>query len=347
MMGYKLIFVFLGQNRFPDILHVEVERINRIINVPFEIWYQFDAGELSHSQRLSLQSSHVKLREMIPATDDELIKFDPKLRERNSSALRAMGGGLRRATIWRQIIDLRKFLDCLQVDDELKTIIVRLRPDYTLSDNFYLRLNENIFSLNPCVVGGKLLTRKIWVMWASNTVPFYFHDAVFAGTLGDLKLLVDEDCNRSLSAFYPSASLPIFFFMKPFISNVDLQYILRILKTRGFDYDLLTDQRYLSGMRYYYLQRELYFNVQYFKSFWYLQWLNGASKKRIWYVFRSRLQFLILPYLLSIKRLSPFAVESNCTQDNAMKYLKTLPRKKILLPKYIENKITKLLRKIK
>lgn len=333
----KIIFAFFGQNRFFSVFKKEVIKIRECFNSNCEIYYQYEEGQLSEIELKELKNYDVILRKTKEVDEESLMKFDPLLKERKISKLRKMGGGLRRATIWRQIIDLRSFLDFINKDFSHKSYLVRMRPDYSMNKKFYKKLLINPEYLFPDAPESLVFNNKIWVMFASATHPFYLHDAVFGGTIEDLNKLIDSENNICLKDYYPTnTGLPTFFFIRPFIEQKNIQNAMHILKTKSFDYAMLKDKEYLQALSYYHVELTKSFNIKYFDSTWYVQWLNGKGVRRIWIPFNTIFSFWILPFLITHKRLMPMAIEINYSFRQMQKNISLLPRHNPLSSVFID-----------
>ena len=333
----EIIFAFFGQNRFFSVFKEEVIKIRKKFNSNCKIFYQYEAGQLSKQELEELKNYDVILREIQEVDESTLLKFDPMLKYRETSSLRKMGGGLRRATIWRQIIDVRSFLDFIKEDFSKKSYLIRLRTDYSMSEKFYQKVLKKPEDLFPDATKSDVFEKKVWVMFASATNPFYLHDAVFGGTIEDLNKLVDSENNISLKDYYPThTGLPTFFFIRPFIERTNIQNAMAILKSRPFEYALLKNEKYRDALYDYYAELTKSFNIEYFDSVWYLQWLKGKGVKRIWIPFNTKLSFWILPYFITHKRLMPIATELNYTLNQMKKNISLLPRHNPLSSKFMD-----------
>ena len=339
----KVFIVFLGQNRFFSVFENELKKIRKYSSSDFQIYYQYDEGSLTGAEIRILKSYNVTLREVKEVSEDTLLEYDPNLLNRGGSELRKMGGGLRRATIWRQLIDLKSFLNFVDNNCSSADLLIRMRPDYSMSASFYQQLSLDLAGLFPNANSSSVFNKKIWVMWASAVVPFYIHDAVFGGTIGDINKLVDVNNNSVLKEYYPGTPLPLFFFVRPFIDNRHIGDALRILKTTPFTYELLSDKKYSAALAEYHNELSNSFNVKFFDSRWHVQWLQGRSVKRIWLAFNWTWNFKILPFLLTPTYLSPFAMEVNDTFPGLQKKITLLPHKTpktaILINEYIVENI--------
>lgn len=333
----KIIFAFFGQNRFFSVFKEEVIKIKKQNNSNCKIFYQYEEGQLSEQEEKELKEYNVVLRKIKEVDEDILLKFDPMLKSRESSRLRKMGGGLRRATIWRQIIDVRSFLDFIKDDFSNKSYLIRLRTDYSMSENFYQKILKKPEDLFPDAPKSDVFIKKIWVMFASATNPFYLHDAVFGGTIEDLNKLIDSENNICLKDYYPThTGLPTFLFIRPFIESTNIHNAMLILKKKPFEYSFLKDKKYRDALLEYYVELTKSFNIEYFESIWYLQWLKGNGVKRIWVPFNTKLSFCFLPYFLIHKRLMPIAFELNYTLNQMKKNISLLPRSNPLSSIFID-----------
>lgn len=336
-----VIIVFLGQNRFFSVFEKELKKIRSAGQSNLIIYYQYDTGSLSLSEIKILKKYNVILREVKEVCDEQLKEFDPSLLDREGSELRKFGGGLRRATIWRQLIDLKSFLNFINDDFSNDSFIIRMRPDYAMTETFYKQLSYEPEKLFPDAKDSEVFYKKIWVMWASATIPFYLHDAVFGGTLLDMNKLIDDDNNISLNSYYPCYGLPILFFVRPFVENSHIGEALKILTRTPFKYELLSDPKYRSALSEYHQILSNSFNVKFFDSRWHVQWLNGKGVKRIWIPFNNSWTFKIFPQLLSTDYLGPFALEKNKTFEELQEQLIKLPKRTPLSAHLIEKFILK------
>ena len=305
------VILFLGHNRFPHVFRNEIKKINDIFNGDVEIYYQYDTGTLPFEEIEYLEKCGVNLVEVNPLSDDEILKYDPQLLERDYCQIRLMGGGLRRATIWRQIVDLRRGLDYLKNCHNHSVFLLRSRPDISLDISIYQKFIFQPLTLCPVINGNNVFQNKIWVQWASCFVPFYINDICFAGKLSDLDKIISYDSNIELKEFYPTYSLPILIFIYPFANNEYIRIFLKKYSSNAFDRKLLRNSEYRQILLSYYEIILKNFNVEYHKIGWHLQWLDGGMKFRIWVRIPNLYLLKILSFILSDNLLSPFAAEKN------------------------------------
>ena len=241
------------------------------------IYYVTDDGTLDEVTNEYLMDAGVIIVSKPALTDSDLKKFDPKIDTR-VERLRKVSGGVRSGTVWRQLYDLNYVLKIIPQEGR----ILRTRTDIVLNVNL---LRSLLIKPLPKSVSGPhaVLDEKIWVQWFSLHTPFYIHDTAFFGRAADLRKLVSEETNQELASYYPTASLPVFFWLLPFSKHSEtISLWLRTYSAKKYSLKLLTDRRYLNSLLAYYKYINANFHVDYSDVGWYLQWNPGVMEYRIW-----------------------------------------------------------------
>lgn len=316
------IVVFLGQNRNFGAFLEHVRIIRSTLGETVSVYYQHE-NQLSPAQESRLLEYDVQTISVKPMTDQDLLSFDPELLTRQPCALRKHGGGIRRATIWRQVVDIRKFLE--QLDEaHLSQVIIRCRPDVELDTSFWFLVKNSLSDLCPLATEESPFDRKIWVQWASAIYPMYLNDTVFAGTKADLLKMISPQYNVELARYYPSSFLPMYLFAGYLCGQAWFEEYLVSYMDRDIRCNL-ADRNWRENVWVPYLEelRKSY-NVQYFEGKWYLQWLNGQWVTRDWIRVKRPSDLVSLPKMFPFEFLGPLALEDADTIDSCIT-LATLP----------------------
>jgi len=105
------------------------------------------------------------------------------------------GNGNQRGVTY-QVRNLEAGLKLLRDDDAL---VLKYRPDFIASPRLlqdkivnFDRLCAPVSTIAPNGVAmpAPVLAHKIWIPWADSNQPFFYEDAAFLGTLGDIRKLV-------------------------------------------------------------------------------------------------------------------------------------------------------------
>ena len=105
------------------------------------------------------------------------------------------GNGNQRGVVY-QVKNLEAGLALLRDEDAL---VLKYRPDFIASARLLREKIANFdhfcapvstFAPNGVAMPAPVLAHKIWVPWADSNQPFFYEDATFLGTLGDMRKLV-------------------------------------------------------------------------------------------------------------------------------------------------------------
>ena len=278
----KNYVLFMGQLREPsnflkclDDLQFFIK--NRIVS---KILFVTDTGYVTNDFKIELIKNNVELLEKEPLDDKYLMKFDPMLKKRKPG-IRKESGGMRAATIWRQLYDLNYALK--HIPDEAN--VLRTRTDIYIDKQFLekLFLDDEFRKVDPLKYPE--FKEKIWIQWFSLSFPFYIHDTAFYGCKGDISKLVNNEVNIELAKYYPTSSLPIFFWILPFYKkNKIFKLWLEQYAAQPFKTKLLNDPLYLKILYEYYKVIDANFKVYFPEVKWSLQWNPGKYVTRCWHV---------------------------------------------------------------
>jgi hypothetical protein len=264
----KINVVFLGQLRNWDNFISQLKLIKELKDDSISVSYFVDDDELSREQEEYLGGILDNLVRLQPPSEAELLKFDPMMLSR-SSGIRSRSGGMRRASLWRQLIDLNTVYAHFSSDDYL----IRTRTDINISSDF---LESIILKIKT----GQL-ENKVWVQWWNLLEPFYIHDTAFAGKLGVLRKYIDESANLSLAKFYPTNSLPMFFWILPYIEEDWVKIWLSKYSKRKPNITFLVNRDFRLIIRKYIEVVDKNFCVEFGEIYWFLQW-SSKRRLRIW-----------------------------------------------------------------
>lgn len=275
----SLKILFLGQMRTWENFLSQIKFFQSQNVIEVDIYYHVEQNTLTQSQFNMLNDMSIRVIVSDPISRDEVKKFDPKLDSRNSG-IRKVSGGMANGSLWKQIIDLNTAYSHFEDDD----YILRTRAD--------LVFNESIFTDLVSYINTGKLEEKIWVQWINVFEIFYIHDTAFMGKLKNLRKYIDIDSNISLAKFYPLNSLPVFFWIKPWINNDWCQnFILKWgLKKPHILY--LLNSEYRNAILNYLVEVQKSFIINYGQIGWFLQWDLNVEKKRIWKNYISNNSFL-------------------------------------------------------
>src|SRR4029077_16092674 len=102
-----------------------------------------------------------------------------------------IGNGNQRGVVY-QVKNLEAGLALLRDEDAL---VLKYRPDFIASARLLREKIANFdhfcapvstFAPNGVAMPAPVLAHKIWVPWADSNQPFFYEDATFLGTLGDM-----------------------------------------------------------------------------------------------------------------------------------------------------------------
>ena len=271
----KINVVFLGQLRNWENFINQVNLIKKLDRQDVTISYFVDDDEISEEQEIILRGILDNLVLVQPVSDTELLQYDPSMLTR-SSGIRKRSGGMRRASLWRQLIDLKTVYSHFDDAD----FIIRTRTDLNISAEFYTRIFLKIQS-------GQL-NRKVWVQWWNILEPFYIHDTAFAGKVKTLKTYIDNSANLTLAKFYPTNSLPVFFWILPFANEDWVKLWLSKYSKRKPNITFLFHSDFRMIIRRYINVVNENFIVEFGEIYWHVQW-SSERKLRIW---KQYLKFL-------------------------------------------------------
>lgn len=270
----------MGQLREWDNFTKQISICNEFVKEGLisELIFVTDNCVVGEDERIYLKMHGVRLLEKEPLDDAYLMTFDPEIKSRTEK-LRMVSGGVRSGTIWRQLYDLDFALNSINGDCR----ILRSRTDILLNSSLIRKIltsSERKINKNT---GYGVFEEKIWVQWFSLHTPFYIHDTAFYGNISDIRKLVSPNINVEISKFYPTASLPIFFWVYPFYKKFDWveDWLTRFAGT-SYSPVLMNDPHYVKLLIEYYKCIQNNFWVNYGGVEWMLQWNPGVYEKKIW-----------------------------------------------------------------
>ena len=202
-----ITFAFFGLPRHLDVMNLQLSELAKVTAYTISVKYYVERDLLNEEQLRLFANSN--LRVIIQEKLDEgiLHQLDSEYGKRED-LLRVNSGGLKKATLWRQLINISTALEDCEND---QNIIIRSRTDVLISSESILRLIKLMLD--------KENNQKIWVQWASATIPFYMHDGVFAGRVSSLRRYINKKNMYKLSVFYPPYAFPSFFWIGPYVDD--------------------------------------------------------------------------------------------------------------------------------
>jgi len=307
MKDLNNIVLFMGQLREKTNFFAQIELFSSLLDEGLvqKIYYITDHNVIDDETEIFLNKYNVNIITKPALTDSDLLKFDPDILSRVEK-LRKVSGGVRSGTIWRQLYDLDFALNLLP--DNCR--ILRTRTDIYI-ERAQL---EKIFQRNEVDIAKKdkykIFDEKIWVQWFSLHTPYYIHDTAFYGLKADLRKIVSSNINQELARYYPTVSLPVFFWILPFQNeSKEIRSWLEFYSKNKYTSMLLLDEKFLYMLLTYYKYIQSNFDVNYRNVSWALQWEPGVMQFRIWK--ESNLGVSIIDNLLFF-RGGQKAVENNC-----------------------------------
>lgn len=279
----RRVVITMGRVRSIDVFRRSLEnqfkaRIDGSID---DIVVLCDQNSLSHDLIGMVHRVDGEVVELPTMSDEELREIDPNIANR-FDPVRSASGGARRGTLWRQLRDVANAVKLVDETD----VIVRTRADVIIRAQDYAAAATRRQFQDRGPFG---FQAKIWAQWASISNPFYIHDTAFAASAGDLRRLVNSGNFTRLAKSYPTANLPVFFWISPFLLEspaVDSWFTSR--SGESFRHKDLHDQDFREALSFYFEVLHSLFDLDGVPIEWNLQWNGERTVKRNWDRARTR-----------------------------------------------------------
>ena len=290
--------IFLAITGLPRHLHMLKQQIHELKNhnkvsknkiVPI---YFIREDLIDDNFQYFLNELDVKIQ-IIPKIDKRtLMALDSKYGTRVDTT--RVNGGLAKASLWKQLIDIRSVLGLLPKD----AYVIRTRTDILIRGKELLRIsNLDWIEKRRHSVDCKI-SERIHILWASTTIPFYMHDVVFSGKVSELVKFINNENFDTLAPHYPPYAFPSFFWIGPFLHHKDIENWLKKFNSSRPKMRYMKDLKFATTYNLYY---QILFENFYIDSLnveWCLSFApyDGIIVKRIWkrYNFRYGLFFHLI-----------------------------------------------------